>query len=85
MQVHSFADAPWTFDPQLELKQSRRASTMQSVRECLCVGVFIALLRVLLHSHHPSISTNALRFRCRVLLLQCFTQPFPALSWTLAS
>ncbi len=29
--MHSSADVPWTFDPQLELKQSQRASTMHSV------------------------------------------------------
>lgn len=30
-QVHACAEVPWTFDPQLELKQIQRAATMKSV------------------------------------------------------
>jgi hypothetical protein len=47
MQVHACADVPWTFDPQLELKQNQRAATMKSV-SWLCVSAAAAAALALL-------------------------------------
>jgi hypothetical protein len=87
MQVHSFADVPWTFNPQLELKLMQRAAAMHSVS---CPSVLLsaaAPVGAYLRSQQllsPTLITRHMLLQVSIAVAPLFQPPVPSVKLDLS-